>query len=75
MNLTQLRRNAAAHGLTIKSNVVNPVTLAGKFRYGTFPAGGGVMSTEAFTSLQELETYIKELDNMAELNSEYPLVI
>lgn len=75
MNLAQLKRRAAAHGLAVKCNVLNPVTLAGKFRYGTFPAGGGVMSTGAFNSITRLEKYISELDNVAELNQEHPLVI
>lgn len=75
MNLSRLRVRAVAHGLTVKCNVVNPVTLSGKFRYGTFPTGGEVMSTGAFASLPELEKYLDELDNMAELNREHPLVI
>lgn len=76
MNINTLKRRAAAHGLVVRHNVVNPVTLAGKFKYGTFPTGRGrVMSMEAFTDEAALKKYLDELDNVAALNADHPLVI
>ena len=76
MDIKRLKRRAAAHGLVVRRNVVNPVTLAGMFKYGTFPTGRGrVMSMEAFPDEVALKQYLDELDNVAALNADHPLVI
>lgn len=59
MDINRLKRRAAAHGLVVRRDVINPVTLKGKFKYGTFPTGKGVMSDE--------------LDNVAQINAAHPL--